>query len=358
MWVLGLIVGVLFGFVLHRARLTSYSVVMGTLLLTDLKAMKFLFWAVAVASLLYGLGDLLGWGPLPRINGYFGVGHLIGGLVFGVGMALGGICPGTCAAAVGAGQILTAAGLLGGMTGVFVYDAVFPMVSGLGGEQQFINLPILLGVRYGYVALGQAVLLTGLVAVLDRFDPARRDNSPFEAFPRLRGEWGWLVAGTLAGALVVLATAMGGYLSFSGAFLAAGGYLASLFGHTLESIPALNDHTAWSAALLVGLFPGALLSSALGGTVKSERMAPPLFQRAFGLPIYRRAVLVFVSVAMLVFGGLIGGGCTTGAFMAGWPTLSLGSYAMGMAFFGTAVVAARVVLWRRTHLFASAVSAG
>lgn len=345
MWWTGLIIGILFGFTLHRGRLTSYPRIMGMLLLRDLKAMKFMFTGVAVASLLYGVGELFGWGPVPRINGFFGIGHLVGGLIFGLGLALGGVCPGTCSAAVGAGQVVTMAGLLGSFAGVFVYDVLFPVVSGIGGEQRFVTLPVLLGVRYGYLALAQGVALLGLCFLLDRFDPSRKPGSPFEDFPRLRGEWGWLITGAMAGALVVLSTALGNYLSFSGGFLALGAHLSALTSYQMQSVPALSEVTAWRALLVAGLLPGAFISSYLGGTIAGERQIPQLFQQTFGSQVYRRAVMVFVSGLLLVFGASVGGGCTTGAFLAGWPTLSLGSYAMGMAFFATAVLTANLLFW-------------
>ncbi len=87
----GSITGFLFGFVLHHGGLTRYSRIMGTLLLRDLKAMKFMFTAVAVAALGYGLADLAGAESLaPRVNAFFGWGHLLGGVLFGLGMGLAG----------------------------------------------------------------------------------------------------------------------------------------------------------------------------------------------------------------------------------------------------------------------------
>ncbi len=87
----GLFIGAVFGFVMHRAGLTRYSRVMGTLLLKDFKAMKFMFTGTAVAALLYGIGSLLDLGPAQRINGYFGMGHIIGGALFGAGMGMAGL---------------------------------------------------------------------------------------------------------------------------------------------------------------------------------------------------------------------------------------------------------------------------
>lgn len=87
----GLLTGLAFGFVLHRGGLTRYSRIMGTLLLQDLKPMKFMFTALAVTALGLGLADLAGIAALaPRVNAYFGMGHYLGGVLFGVGMALGG----------------------------------------------------------------------------------------------------------------------------------------------------------------------------------------------------------------------------------------------------------------------------
>ncbi len=64
---------------------------MGTLLLQDLKPMKFMFTALAVTALGLGLADLAGVEQLaPRVNAYFGMGHFVGGALFGVGMGLGG----------------------------------------------------------------------------------------------------------------------------------------------------------------------------------------------------------------------------------------------------------------------------
>ncbi len=87
----GSITGFLFGFVLHRGGLTRYSRIMGTLLLRDLKAMQFMFTAVAVAALGYGLTELAGLDiAVPRVNQFFGWGHVVGGVIFGIGMGLGG----------------------------------------------------------------------------------------------------------------------------------------------------------------------------------------------------------------------------------------------------------------------------
>lgn len=87
----GLLIGATFGFAMHRGGLIRYSRIMGTLLMRDFKAMNFMFSGLAVAAILYGAFDLLNIGVIPRINGYFGISHIIGGVLFGVGMGMSGL---------------------------------------------------------------------------------------------------------------------------------------------------------------------------------------------------------------------------------------------------------------------------
>jgi hypothetical protein len=64
---------------------------MGTLLLRDFKAMKFMFTALAVAAIGYGISDLASLDlVVPRVNPFIGWSHLVGGVIFGVGMGLSG----------------------------------------------------------------------------------------------------------------------------------------------------------------------------------------------------------------------------------------------------------------------------
>lgn len=345
----GLLIGSIFGFILHRAGLIRYSRVIGTLLLKDFKPMKFMFTGTAIAAVLYGISDLFGIGIVPRINGFLGIGHIIGGTMFGIGMAIGGLCPGTCAARFGAGKILAGAGLLGGFGGVFMYEVFFPVFSNLGGEQKFITLAMILDTPFyipaiilGAALLGMSFFLNGIDAK-KRFDPYPKNQ------PVLSREWGWLPSGIAAGTLIFISTAKGEYLSFAGGFLALGAHLASIFKISMQSVPALSDSTVWRSMLTIGTVFGAFFSSYIAKTIATKNDTP-LFQAAISRRFVVRAVTVFLSGLLMVLGALIGGGCTTGAFMSGWPTLSIGSFLMGMTFFGTAMFTAHILYFGRYKL--------
>ncbi len=239
--------------------------------------------------------------------------------------------------------------MLGLLAGVYVYDVFFPVLSGLGGEQRFITLPMVLKVRYGYLAIALGVMFLGLSFFLHRIDPARKFDGGREKLPVLKREWGWLPTGIIAGLMIFVTTAQGQYLSFSGSFLALGAHIASFFDWTMQSVPGVSDNTAWRAMLILGVFPGAFVSSLLASTIKQEKVTP-LFRAAFGERLILRLATIFIGSVLMIVGALTGGGCTTGAFMSGWPTLSIGSFAMGMTFFGSAMLTAHILYFRRYRL--------
>ncbi len=240
-------------------------------------------------------------------------------------------------------------GVLGMFLGVFAFDTVFPHLPawGIRSFPQSMTLPLVLDVPYDalVIALGVAVLV--MVAFADLLDPAKR-RAPGEnhAGPLIRREWGFASTGALAGLVILAATAQGQYLGISGGFASLVAYAGSAVGYSLNSVPVLDDTTAWRAALIIGIFLGAAASAALSGTFRNVPVTP-LWESAFPSGVKSRAAAVFVGGFLIIFGALIGGGCTTGAFMAGFPTLSIGSFAMGMTFFGVGMGTAFFLYWGR-----------
>ncbi|MEK6545499.1 MAG: YeeE/YedE thiosulfate transporter family protein [Nitrospinota bacterium] len=345
----GLIIGAIFGFMLHRGGLVRYSRIIGALLLRDFKAMNFMFTGLAVAALLYGISDLINLGTVPRINGYFGMGHIVGGILFGIGMAVAGLCPGTCAARFSSGKLLVGVGVLGVFVGVFMYELFFSTVSAIGGMPRFITLSMVFDIPYGYLAITFGLLFIGMSFFLSKIDPSKKFDNIQEEKNLLQREWGWFSTGAVAGVLIFISTAIGEYLSFAGGFLAMGAHISSLFGYPFESVPTLNESTLWRAMLSLGVFPGAFLSSYLAKTISQEKVTP-LFQEAFSSNMAVRGLTIFASGVLMTFGALIGGGCTTGAFMSGWPTLSIGSLVMGGTFFAVAMITANLMFVGRYRL--------
>ena len=89
-YVLALLLGFAFGFLLNKAGLTRYHKIVNVFRLTDMAVLKFMMSGLFVAMIgLYGL-KALGWIAFPTVPATYVVGNLLGGLIFGVGMAATG----------------------------------------------------------------------------------------------------------------------------------------------------------------------------------------------------------------------------------------------------------------------------
>ena len=89
-YIIALILGLFFGFLLNKAGLTKYHKIVNVFRFTDLSVIKFMMSGLVVAMIgLYGLRDL-GVISFPNIPATYVVGNILGGLIFGAGMSLTG----------------------------------------------------------------------------------------------------------------------------------------------------------------------------------------------------------------------------------------------------------------------------
>jgi len=104
---LGLAIGVGFGFVLESGGLGDARKLVGQFLLKDMAVFKVMFTAIITAML--GL-FFLSWGglinlELLQISDSYLAPQLVGGLVLGAGFAIAGYCPGTAVVGMASGKI-------------------------------------------------------------------------------------------------------------------------------------------------------------------------------------------------------------------------------------------------------------
>ncbi len=89
-FILAVLLGVAFGFLLNKAGLTKYHKIVNVFRFTDMAVLKFMMSGLVVAMIgLYGLKSL-GVISFPTVPATYIVGNLIGGLIFGTGMAVTG----------------------------------------------------------------------------------------------------------------------------------------------------------------------------------------------------------------------------------------------------------------------------
>lgn len=171
--VLGLLFGVVFGFLLQKGGVAKYEVLMGQFLLTDFSVIKVMLTAIIVGML--GIFSLRALGLVElHVKPVRYAANISGGLLFGVGLGLLGYCPGTGVVALGQGNYDAIAGILGLLAGSYLYAETSGYLGSTIekiGNRGRIMLPDLLGLRLAvFLAVFVPLLVVGLL-VMAQFAP-------------------------------------------------------------------------------------------------------------------------------------------------------------------------------------------
>ncbi|HHN48437.1 MAG TPA: YeeE/YedE family protein [Bacteroidales bacterium] len=126
--ILGLITGVVFGFLLQKGRVIRFEKQVGALLIKDMTILKFMLSAILVGMV--GIFILSDMGVTTLSHKPMNVGAVvIGGILFGIGWAVMGFCPGTSSAALGEGRLHALFAILGMLVGAAVFAELYPFLS-------------------------------------------------------------------------------------------------------------------------------------------------------------------------------------------------------------------------------------
>lgn len=154
--ILGLLIGVAFGYILHRSSVNQCSCIRGAMALTDFHMLKVILTAIGVAMIIvfplstFGIVNF-------SVKATYVVGVGLGGVIFGAGMALAGFCPGTVLAAIPMGGKNIWWTLAGGLSGAFAYSLMY------GTLKPWLVSPMNLGKLTLPQVLGTDPVVTGLV---------------------------------------------------------------------------------------------------------------------------------------------------------------------------------------------------
>ena len=156
----GLITGVIFGFLLQKARVIRYDKQIAALRLMDMTIVKYMFTTVLVAMVgVYLLKDL-GLVKLSIKTTILGA-NIIGGLIFGAGWALLGYCPGTSLGALGEGRYDSIWGIAGMLAGAALFAELFPLMKKTvltWGNFGKITIPGILGINHWIIIVIMVIL--------------------------------------------------------------------------------------------------------------------------------------------------------------------------------------------------------
>ena len=168
---LGLLMGVFFGFFLQKGGVTRYEVIIGQLVLKDFTVVKIMLTAAVTGMIGVHLLRTLGLAQLQPKPGSWGA-SAIGGIIFGVGFGVLGYCPGTGMGAVAQGSMDALVGVVVGITlGAGILAAVYPKLqSGILNKGYFgeLTLPELLKVNPWFVVIPVSILLVALMSWMEK----------------------------------------------------------------------------------------------------------------------------------------------------------------------------------------------
>jgi hypothetical protein len=172
----GVAMGIVFGFALEKSRVFEPGVIVGQMQMKNFIMLKVFLTAVAtgavVLAVLHGFG-FVKLAPKPALY----AADIVGGLILGAGIALAGACPGTTLAQIGAGYRDALFTLLGGLAGAVAYTYAQPALSKtfLAQGDGKIIFSDLVGVPYWIGALIFAAVLALVLIGLEAWKPWRSE---------------------------------------------------------------------------------------------------------------------------------------------------------------------------------------
>ena len=168
---IGLSIGIGFGFLLQKGGVTTYDVIIGQLLFTDFTVVKIMLSAVLVGMVGVHLLRSLGLTELHPKPGSVGA-SAIGGLIFGIGFGTLGYCPGTVAGAVAQGWLdALFGGVVGMLIGAGLLAAAYPKLDATilyKGDFGDLTFPRLFKVNPWVVIVPVAGLIVALLYWLEK----------------------------------------------------------------------------------------------------------------------------------------------------------------------------------------------
>jgi hypothetical protein len=167
---IGVTMGIVFGFTLEKARVFEPGVIVGQMQLKNFIMLKVFLTAVATGAV--ALAVLNGFGitslyPKPTFYGA----DLVGGAILGAGIALAGACPGTVMAQLGVGYRDAIFTFVGGLCGAVAFSYAEPSIVPwlLADGPGKLTLQQLFGIPYWILALGLAVILAAVLYALEQW---------------------------------------------------------------------------------------------------------------------------------------------------------------------------------------------
>ena len=326
----GLVIGIIFGFVLQRGRFCMNSAFRDIIVMKEYTLIKAVALAILVMMIGFHLLATMGSIQLNPKPLYWGA-MIFGGFIFGIGMVLAAGCASGTTYRVGEGMMGSFVALIGLMIGGLITSGgvlaelnsslksgVFNVIatSNLGVDPgPYItegNTSLTLANIFGlnpwiFVAILSIIILAILIWKREDEDTNVEGTLYEKTFKK---GWNWWITGLAIGIIGILA-----FLAFQKYALGiSGGWFAFLNTLISGDLEKLN----WFTFLVIGTVVGAALAAIIAGEFKLRA------------PDAKRLLQQFIGGLMMGIGAVIGTACNIGHILSGVPQLSLGSILGGI----------------------------
>jgi len=128
-FVIALILGIAFGYILESAGFSSSRKLAGVFYGYDFVVLRVFFTAAITAAIGLFYLDYMGYLSFSEIyvNNLFVGSAIVGGMIMGLGFIIGGFCPGTSACAAAIGKVDAMIFIGGVVIGAIIFDAGYPL---------------------------------------------------------------------------------------------------------------------------------------------------------------------------------------------------------------------------------------
>ena len=312
--IVGLVVGVIFGFALQRGRFCMYSAIRDPLLLKDYKLIKAVLLVIFLEMIGFSIMLLAGI-VTPNPKPFMPVAQIIGGLTFGVGMGFAGGCASGTTYRVGEGMMGSLVALLGLAIGALTTGAGLLLTFKNDTQAMFKVTGLTIGGDFNSWLM-LIIGIVGFVLMLWKFLlPAFKEGWGEEGTSitdkLFKKGWPWWFTGIVIGIIAWIAWVASAANGRNYPLGITAGWLGWLQWFTTGSMADSNE---WIAGMVLGVVVGAFIFSFIAGEFKLR------------VPKDGKTLLLqFFGGFMMGFGAVMAGGCNIGNFLSGVPMLSVGS---------------------------------
>ncbi|MHA1459636.1 MAG: YeeE/YedE family protein [Promethearchaeota archaeon] len=309
----GIVVGILFGFVLQRGRFCMNSAFRDIVVLKEYSLLKSVMVALLTCMIGFGILSLAGiitFNPKP----FTLFGSIIGGFIFGMGMVLAAGCASGTTYRVGEGMMGSFVALLGLAIGALATAA--GVLSGPKTALQSYNFgPIMV---FGTLTpiftliigvIGFALVLYKWILPAIKEDKGKGEESGLITKIFKKG-WPWYTTGIVIGIVNVIAWP----LSFAAGRNYPLGITAGWLGNLKYLITGDPTVLNWLTWMVIGVVLGGLIASLIAGEFKLRT------PKDGKILLYQ-----FVGGFLMGFGAVVAMGCNIGNLLSGIPQWSVGS---------------------------------